>query len=116
VQIRLNVADEDSVKRGDVLCHREKMMPVTNCIEAELDVLDLLDYKPILSKGYNCIMHIHTYNDEVVIQEIMRSEEQTEKGAPIIKLKPQYTKSQTKIICRIAPRNPVSIEKFEVMP
>jgi len=67
VQIKLNIADEESVKRGDVLCHRESMMPVTMCFEAEVDVLDLLDYKPILTKGYTCIMHIHTYNDDVVI-------------------------------------------------
>jgi peptide chain release factor subunit 3 len=80
VQIRLNIGDEDSVKRGDVLCHRDDMMPVTDIFEAEMDILDLLDYKPILSKGYNCIMHIHTYNDEITIKDIISSEETSDKG------------------------------------
>jgi len=85
VQIKLNIADEDGVKRGDVLCHRDAMMPVTNLFEAEVDVLELLDYKPILSKGYNCIMHIHTWNDEIIVQEIIKSEEKNEKGEVVVK-------------------------------
>jgi len=85
VQIKMNIAEEDSVKRGDVICHRDSMMPVTEIFEAEIDVLDLLDYKPILSKGYTCIMHIHTFNDEVTIKDIIRSEELNEKGEKVIK-------------------------------
>ena len=116
VQIKLNVADEDAVKRGDVICHRDKMMPVTQLFEAEIDVLELLDYKPILSKGYCCIMHIHTYNDEITIKDIIRSEEMSEKGELVVKHKPQYTRSQSKIICRVEPKNPVALEKFQNIP
>jgi len=61
VSVDLNVADESQVERGFVLCQRDSMMPVTDVFEAELDILDLLDYKPIISKGYNCMMHIHTH-------------------------------------------------------
>jgi len=61
------------------------MMPVTDIFEAELDILELLEYKPILSKGYTCIMHIHTYNDEVSIKDIVRSEDIDEKGEKIVK-------------------------------
>jgi len=64
------------------------MMPVTDIFEAEVNILDLLDYKPILSKGYNCIMHIHTYNDEITIKDIIQSEEIDEKGEIVIKQKP----------------------------
>ena len=91
------------------------MMPVTEIFEAEMDVLDLLDYKPIMSKGYNCIMHIHTYNDEVTIKDIVRSEEIDEKNEVVVKHKPQFTRSQTKIICRIVPRTPMALEKFETI-
>uniref|UniRef100_A0A7S3ITX9 GTP-eEF1A C-terminal domain-containing protein n=1 Tax=Strombidium inclinatum TaxID=197538 RepID=A0A7S3ITX9_9SPIT len=116
VQIRLNVADDDQVQRGFVLCHREKMMPVTEIFEAEMDVLELLDYKPILSKGYQCIMHAHTFNDEVIVKDIVKSTEITDKGTEVVKEKPQYTKSHTKIICRITPKNPIAIEKFDSIP
>lgn len=115
VQIRLNIADEDMVRRGDVLCHRENMMPVTELFEAEIDVLDLLEYKPILSKGYTCVMHIHTFADEVIIKDIMKSEEINDKGEKIVKQKPNFTKSHTKIICRVVPKVPLALEKFDTI-
>lgn len=64
------------------------MMPVTEVFEAEMDVLDLLDYKPILTKGYTCMMHIHTFNDEVVIKELIKSIDKNEKGDKAEKFKP----------------------------
>ena len=73
VQVQVNVADDDQIQRGYVLCHRDSMMPVTEIFEAEVDVLDLLEYKPIISKGYTCMMHIHTWNEEVVIKDIISS-------------------------------------------
>jgi peptide chain release factor subunit 3 len=63
-------------------------MPVTEIFEAEMDILELLDYKPILTKGYTCIMHIHTFNDEVVIKDILSATETNEKGEKTTKLKP----------------------------
>lgn len=59
--MKLNVADDDQIQRGYVLCHRDSMMPVTDLFEAEVDILDLVEYKPIISKGYTCMMHIHTH-------------------------------------------------------
>ena len=53
VKIRLlHIGDENLVNKGDVLCNRETPMPVTDLFEAELEILELLSYKPILSKGY----------------------------------------------------------------
>lgn len=80
VQIKINVADDDHVKRGYVICHREQRMPVTEIFEAEIDVLDLLEYRPIMAKGYTCIMHIHTFNDEIVIKDIVSSSFINDKG------------------------------------
>jgi len=90
-------------------------MPVTDIFEAEIHILDLLEYKPIISKGYTCIMHIHTYNDEVTIKDIVRSVEINEKGEEVVKEKPLYAKSHTKIICRVAPRFPIALEKFDTI-
>lgn len=53
VKIRLlHINDENSINKGDVLCNRDIPMPVTDLFEAEVEVLELLSYKPILSKGY----------------------------------------------------------------
>ena len=55
-------------------------MPATEIFEAEVDVLDLVEYKPILTKGYTCMMHIHTYQDEVTIKDIVKSWEKNDRG------------------------------------
>jgi peptide chain release factor subunit 3 len=102
VQIRLlNINDENLVNKGDVLCTRDLMMPVTELFEAELDILELLSYKPIISKGYQCILHIHTVADEATIKDILVSYEKNEKDEIVEKQKPQFSKSKSKIICRI---------------
>lgn len=63
-------------------------MPVTDIFEAELDVLDLIEYKPIISKGYNCMMHIHTFKDEVIIKDLVSVTETNERGEKTVKNKP----------------------------
>ena len=115
VQVKINIADEESVKRGDVLCLRDNMCPVTEIFEAEVDLLELLDYKPILSRGSTCMMHIHTYNDEVEIKDIIVAVETNERGESVTKQKPQYTRSHAKMTCRIVPKTPVCLEKFSVI-
>lgn len=117
VQIRLlNVSDENLVNKGDVLVLRDQQVPVTDLFEAEVDVLELLNYKPILSKGYQCILHIHTVADEATIKDILVSYEKNEKGEIVEKQRPQFTKSHAKIICRIQTRIPVALEKHETIP
>ena len=39
VQIKINIADEESLVRGNVFCHRADMMPVTQMFIAEIDIL-----------------------------------------------------------------------------
>jgi peptide chain release factor subunit 3 len=63
----LQLEDEDQVNKGDVICDRERVIPISQIFEAEIDILELLDYKPILTKGYQCIIHMHTFADEAVI-------------------------------------------------
>ena len=90
-------------------------MPVTEVFEAEIDVLDLLEYKPIITRGYTCMMHIHTYHDEVVIKDIVKAWEKNDRGEVTEKQKPQFVRSQTKMICRITTKGPVSLEKFDAI-
>lgn len=69
------------------------MMPVTQMFIAEIDVLQLLEYKPIMSKGYTCMMHIHTFNDEIVLQEIDETRTLQPKGEDVVKKKPSFATS-----------------------
>ena len=114
VQLRLNIENEKRVSKGDVICHRDQaIVPVSELFEAEVDIMELISYKPILSKGYQCILHIHTVSDEVTVKEILVSYEKNDKGEVIEKQKPQYSRSFSKIICRIQTRIPIALEKHD---
>lgn len=91
-------------------------MPVSDLFEAEIETLELLTHKPILSKGYNCILHIHTSADEATIKDITVAYEKNDKGDVTEKQKPQYIKSFTKALCRIETRIPIPIEKHDFLP
>lgn len=104
------------INKGDVLCKMDEQMPVTDLFEAEVDVLELLHYKPILSKGYQCILHIHTVADEATIKDILVAYEKNEKGDVVEKSKPQFTKSNARMICRIQTRVPIPLEKHDFLP
>ena len=84
----MHIADDNTINKGDVLCNRETPMPISELFEAEVEVLELLDYKPILSKGYQCILHIHTVADDCVIKEIITAWEKNDKWETIEKSKP----------------------------
>jgi peptide chain release factor subunit 3 len=53
IKVKLfGIEDEEQVDRGQVLCPREPLMPASDLLECEIQILELLDYKPIMSKGY----------------------------------------------------------------
>jgi len=104
------------MKKGDVLCHRKDMVPCTEIFEAEMELLELLPYKPIMSRGYTCMIHMHTYADECVIKDIMFATEKNNAGVPEDKAKPQYIRSFAKCTVRIMFKKPIALEKFDVLP
>lgn len=120
VQIKLNITDDEvlqtqMIQPGYVICHRESPMPATEIFEAEVEVLELLEVKPIISKGYSCMMHIHTYASEISIKDIVKAWVKNDRQEVTLKEKPAFVRSQTKMICRIETRGPISLEKFDVM-
>jgi peptide chain release factor subunit 3 len=116
VKLRLNIESEDRVNKGDVICLRDtQIVPVSELFEAEVDLLQLIDYKPIMSKGYQCILHIHTVSDEATIKEILVSYEKNDKGDIVDKQMPKFAKSFNRIICRIQTRIPIPLEKHDTM-
>ena len=117
VQINLiHISDENMINKGDVICNRESPVPVTMLFEAELDLLELLEYKPIITKGYTCVMHCHTIGEDIVIKDILVATEKDLAGTFITKESPKYIKSNAKATVRITTRVPVAIEKYETIP
>jgi peptide chain release factor subunit 3 len=117
VKLRISVDGEEKVNKGDVICLRDQTpVQVTELFEAEMQLMELIKYKPILSKGYQCILHLHTVADDATVKEILVTYDKNERGEEVEKQKPQFAKSFSRIICRIQTRIPISLEKHDVMP
>lgn len=72
VQIKmLGVTEEGQCNKGDVLCTRDAPVPTSELIEVEIEILELLSYKPVMSRGYTCMMHLHTYADVITIKDLV---------------------------------------------
>jgi len=116
VQVKLNHLSDDQIQSGMVLSVRESPMPSSQLFEAELDLLELVDSKPILSKGYTCIIHIHTHADEVSIKDLVWSVEKDPKSQELTKKeRPKYARSYAKLLCRMQSTKPIPLEKASDM-
>jgi len=110
LQLKISYLEEDQIFKGDCLCPRDNPMAVSNVLECELELLDLL--KPIFSKGSQCMMHIHTYADDVTIKEIKWAKETNADGEEVKKDMPKFTRSGARCLVRIATKNPIPVEKI----
>jgi peptide chain release factor subunit 3 len=120
VQIKLLHISEDNdeiVQKGHVISFRDAIMPASELFEAEIELLELLDFKPIFSRGYQCMLHMHTFADECAIKDILVAEEKDPAtGVVTTKENPKFTRSFAKIRARVSTRIPVPLEKFDVVP
>lgn len=105
------------LNKGDVIVSRDAPVPVTMLFEAEIDVLELLDHKMIISRGYSCIMHCHTIAEDIIIKDLLSvTEKNLATGNLETKEQPKFIKSFSQGKVRISTKVPIAIEKFDVLP
>ena len=106
----MSYLEEEQITKGDVLCPRDDPMAISQVLEAEIELLELL--KPIFSRGSQCMMHIHTWADEVQIKEIKWAKEKdANTGEEVKKELPKFTRSFAKCLVRIGTKVPIPVEK-----
>lgn len=114
VQIKVRMIDDENlINRGDVLCPFDAPSPITELFEAELQILELLPHRQILTPGYKSMMHLHTIGDEIVVKSLKGIYEQDGSGKEYLNRKAKYAKSGSKCLVTITTRIPVSLEKYE---
>lgn len=69
VKMKVKNITEANVSRGCMICDNDKCQ-VCYEFEATLKISDLPDGVPLLSSGYNCILHLHTAMEEITISKI----------------------------------------------
>jgi len=113
VQVKLSYVDDDQVQKGDVLCPRDLMMPTSSLFEAELDLLDLPGSRAIFSRGYMCMIHLHTYSDQITLKDIVWTiEKDPQTGEMKKKEGVKFARGNSKNLVRIATYSPIALEKL----
>ncbi len=113
----IHINEESMLNKGDVIVSRDAPVPVTMLFEAEIDVLELLDHKMIISRGYSCIMHCHTIAEDIIIKDLLSvTEKNLATGNLETKEQPKFIKSFSQGKVRISTKVPIAIEKFDVLP
>ena len=60
VKVRLaGIEKDEDLHKGQVLCSMKEPVPIAEIIECEITLDDLPN--EIISEGYSCMLHIHTY-------------------------------------------------------
>lgn len=116
VQIKLTGLEEHHYNKGDVLVSREHPTPVTMLFEAEMNLMELIDYKPIMSKGYQAILHMHTIAMDCLVKDILEATEKSPAGEEVTRKVPGFVRSYAKVIVRIQTKYPIACEKYDVLP
>jgi len=65
------IENESEIQTGSIICSVDNLCPIFNVFEAEVMFLELIEHKPIISNGYACVIHIHTIEEECIIDQVL---------------------------------------------
>jgi len=112
LRIRIKVAEDIDISRGSVLTDPGRSYPAVKQFRAKLRVLDLLEHKPLLTAGYQCVLHIHT---AVLDCSILQIEGVVD---PVTHQRQRipYGRSQSRLIVTIEATESVSVAAYSHSP
>ncbi|CAL6332185.1 unnamed protein product [Bathycoccus prasinos] len=114
VRMKLSGVDEKDIHPGMVLCPPNKLVHVTQEIECQLAIVELLDHKSIFSTGYNAVIHIHSVTEEIEVKKLVS--EMDPKTRKPKESKCKYLKAGSIGAVRITIAAPICVEKFSDVP
>jgi len=114
VRIRLRGVEEEDILPGYVLCSPKRPVHCVSSFEAQVVLLDL---KSIMTAGFNCVLHVHSAQEEVTISALLHK---LEKGTGRKSKKaPGFAKQGMSIIARLnitGTAGAICVERFEDYP
>lgn len=110
--VALKGVEDGQIHSGFVLSSTEDLCPSSQKFDAKIVITELLLHKPLMTKGYSGILHIHSATIECEIVDIMR--EYNKKTGKVAKKRPPFIKSGAIADVRIELENSVCMEPFEV--
>jgi len=62
---------DDYIHKGCVLCGQTDLCSVFKTFMADIKIVNTLEHKPVISCGYNCVLHLHTIAEGCTIEKIL---------------------------------------------
>lgn len=112
VKLKIRIPEEIEIWKGYVICDIHDDCHANTEFKAIVEFLDLLEKKPIVTKGYQCILHIHTAVEECVISEVIALIDTARRK----KVACAYGKSNQKLMVNISTASPICVENYVDVP
>ncbi|GIX65338.1 translation elongation factor EF-1, subunit alpha, putative [Babesia caballi] len=113
IRLRVVGLEEDQISKGAVICNIEKPCPVVTEFVAMVQVIDLLEHRPLITSGYFCVMHAHSVVVEIQFSKLL---ETTDKATKKKKPNPTFVKNNTLVTAQLKVLAPVCLDVFESCP
>jgi peptide chain release factor subunit 3 len=110
IRLKLKGVEEEQVCKGFVLCPLKQPLPPCTRFKAQVLVLELLEQRPLITAGYQCILHVHTDVQECVIKKLYQV---TEPKTKKTEKNPRFAKEGTVLVCGIEAVQQVCVAPFE---
>jgi peptide chain release factor subunit 3 len=110
VTLSLKGLDEAYVNSGYVLCAKgQRLCPAVSRFQAQILISNLPDARPIMTSGYQCVLHVHTCTVEVTIEKIV-SVLDKKTGKP--KKGQAFARKGAAVTVNVTTAFPIAVEKF----
>eukprot|EP00004_Rigifila_ramosa_P006029 TRINITY_DN1670_c0_g1_i2.p1 TRINITY_DN1670_c0_g1~~TRINITY_DN1670_c0_g1_i2.p1 ORF type:complete len:707 (+),score=173.96 TRINITY_DN1670_c0_g1_i2:1837-3957(+) len=106
--------EETDVHTGFVLCGRKNQCPVVDRFIAQVQLMELLDHKPIFSAGYTAVIHIHNAVEECSVTELLATVDK--KTLETSHTRPRFVKGNTIVVTKFSLATPMCVELFSNVP
>lgn len=111
--VKVKGIEEEEILGGFVLCGPERVSPLSKRFKAQVAILDLLEHKPLVTAGYNAVLHIHSLVIECQIQKLVA---QLDKKTGKKKKNPKFIKAGDVCDLIIVLPESATIEEFKDVP
>ena len=112
LRFRLKVAEDVDILKGSIVTDPGRNYPATRQFRARLRLFDLLEHKPLITAGYQCVLHIHTavldctiLNIECVIDKVTHQRH-----------KSPFGRSQSRVVVSLETGDSVSVAAYSERP
>lgn len=107
--LELKGVNNNQIKKGFVISDIEKQIPVTKRVKVQLNILDLLDHKSLITKGFTAKFHIHNLTTDCRFDKLLN--QINRKTGEVKKI--VFGTSNSAITAILSFKNSICLEKYD---